>query len=806
MKDSFLQVFVDTKKTVLSSKSLFYKTENFIKETKYINNLDFLLSKLSETILLNLNDLLVGEKEGSDILECFLIETSDKRFSFMFKFGYQLGFNLNKHDIVFFKFNTKIQTNQKVDEYLNLNTKINVKIQKEKRLVRKEDFVKLYLILNSGVNLPKLNKEQKEIVETVDKNILVQGVAGSGKTNICIDKIIFTACKNYSGKVLYTTFSRGLLVDTKLKVELYKKDLELILENFNSNNIIFLDDDHKKALENKLGIYFFSDDDNKIFEKLEKIIDYLNNKVDYYLIEDIYKNKFGGEINFVTQNYFINNYCNNLSNHQIEKCFNKLNKYSKEIIYKEIFGMIFGFYSLEEKLEVLPLEKYILLRQNSFSKQECETIYQIALDYKKHCEKKKLLDNNFASKILINSLNKDFEYSLSIIDEVQDYTQANLCLFKKLSLKMFCVGDALQMINPSYFSFGYLKNLLFEKDITDVKELKHNYRNSAKIEEILDSLAEINKLEFGTHNFVLKGQSVDSGIKTTAAYVKDDDFVKQISSSSFDNFTFVVASDKLKKELQKIIKNQEVLTISEIKGLERSTIVAYNILSENYDKWKLLEQNRVNHKQADENSVFRYYYNLFYVGLSRAKQNLFVVENENIKQFQEFFKKNFENKDTKNAIKTLSEIVNKVEFTEEEMFDRIREFIKLEQFDNARFTASKIKDDTKRIDNLRTIEVYENFIHFGKYREAGIKFWEYGLLEDAKKQFTISGDTMLIELLEKCSKNKSGDLDINIVDYFEDVKDNKLAQNFIIDTIKKDIANFKTSFKEIKENFKKGRK
>ena len=809
MKDSFLQVFVDTKKTVLSSKSLFYKTENFIKETKYINNLDFLLSKFGETILLNLDTILKNENEKNDFLDCFFIETNDKKFSFMFKFGYQISTDFNKNDIIFFSLvnidNNK--NNQKIEEYVKTNHKILVNIKKEKKLIRKEDFNKLYLISNiSGVNLPKLNQTQKDIVETLDKNILVQGVAGSGKTNICIDKIIFTACKNYSGKVLYTTFSRGLLVDTKLKVELYKKDLEQILEAHNNTNIIFLDKDHKKALENKLGIYFFSDDDDRIFEKIKKILDYLNNKVDYYLIEDIYKNKFGGEPTFVNQHHFINVYCNNFSNHQIEKCFNKLNKYSKEIIYKEIYGMIFGFYSLDANYDIMPLNDYLLARQNSFSKLECETIYQIAKDYKKYCEKNNLLDNNSASKILINSLNNDFEYSLAIIDEVQDYTQANLCLFKKLSLKMFCVGDALQMINPSYFNFGYLKNLLYEKDLTDVKELKYNYRNSAKIEEIVDALAEINKKEFGTHNFVLKGQSIDNGLKTLAVYVKDNDFVKQISSISFDNFTFVVSSDKLKKELQKSLKNQEVLTVSEIKGLERSTIVSYNILSENIDKWKLLALNKINHKIADENSVFRYYYNLFYVGITRAKQNLIVVENENIKQFESFFKENFDCKNTKQAIEVLEEIVNKIEFTEEEMYERIQEFIKLEQFDNARFTANKIKNDSQRIDSLRRIEVFENYISHGKYREAGIKFWEYGLNEDAKKQFILSGDTMLIELLDKCTENNSGDLDINIVDYFEDVKDNKLAQNFIIDTIKKDFAKFKASFKEINENFKRSGK
>lgn len=809
MMNSFFQSNLNVKKTVLSSKSLFYKTENFIKQTKYISNLDFLLSKLCETIILNASQIVNTKQNNNNLIDCFLIETSDKNFSFLFKFGFQVGENLNRHDIIFFEYlssNDKTRS-LRVDEYIKVNLNLRVVIKEQKKLVKPQDFLKLYLISNvSNINLPKLSKTQQQIVETVDKNVLVQGVAGSGKTNICIDKIIFTACKNYTGKVLYTTFSRGLLMDTKIKVENYKKDLEKVLNDYKSNNIVFLDDNHKKALENRLGIYFFSDDDEQIFKKIEKIINYLNTKVDYLLIEDLYKNKFGDKCKFVGQNYFLNTYCQNLSNHQIKTCFNKLSQYSKEIIYKEIYGMIFGSFSLQEKFEILPLDKYIQARQNSFSKEDCVTIYQIAQDYKKHCEKNNLLDNNSASKMLINALVDNFEYSLVVVDEVQDYTQANLCLFKNLGLKLFCVGDALQMINPAYFSFGYLKNLLYEKDLTDVIELKHNYRNSVKIAQIIDELSQINKVEFGTHNFVLKGESIDNGIQSTAVYVKDFDFEKQIAKNNFDNFTFVVASEDNKKNLQKVIKNQEVLTVSEIKGLERNTVVIYNLLSSNADKWKILERNKINHKQADENSVFRYYYNLFYVGLSRAKQNIFVVENSKIVQFENFFNSNFEVCSTEDALNILGEIVSKVEFTEQEVLDRVKEFIKLEQYDNAKFTVNKIKDDVKRIDFLRTIEINENLIQYGKYREAGIKFWEYGLIDEAKNMFTLSGDKILIELIDNLTKNNNKDLNIDIVNYFDDVKDNPLAQAFIVETVQKDVASLKSSFNELKENFKKGRK
>ena len=753
----------------------------------------------------NVNEILSGEKLTNE--HSFLIETLDKEYKFVFKFGSQLNCDLNDIDIIFCEYLEKdkfVEKEISVLEYLKQRKTLNFMLQKIKKTQVIQDFNKLYLISNlSGVNLPRLSSLQKDIVETVDKNILVQGVAGSGKTNICIDKIIFTACKNFSNKILYTTFSRGLLVDTKLKVEAYKKDLEEVLLKYQENKVKFLDDNHKKALENRLGIFFFSDDDNQIFEKIKNIINNLTNKVDYLLIEDLYKEKFG-EADFVGESYFINFYSNNLENHQIEKAFSKLYRYSKEIIYKEIYGMIFGFYNLEEKPEIMPLDKYIENRQNSFSRVECETIYQIALDYKKHCEKYKLLDNNLASKRLIEKIDRDFEYSLSIIDEVQDYTQANLSLFKKLSLKLFCVGDAQQMINPSYFNFGYLKNLLFEKDLTEVKELKQNFRNTVKIAEIIDSLGEINKAEFGTHNFVLNGQSVDSGINSTTVFVENgNQFVNNVAKSKLDNFTFVVSNLNQKKKLKELICDQEVLTVSEIKGLERDTIVTFNLLSDNFDKWKILELNKVNHKLADENSVFRYYYNLFYVGLSRSKQNLFVIENSKISQFENFFKQNFDRQDNIKALNTLKEIVKTVEFTQEQAIARVKEFIKLEQFDNARFAANKIRVDSDRINAMRTIDIYEEFVHFGKYREAGIKFWEYGMLKEAKNQFTISGDEILIELIDVLSKNNKKDLNIDIVNYFDDVKDNKIAQQFIVETVQKDIRNLKNSFYKIKENFKK---
>ena len=229
MKSNFLQVKIDCKKVVLSSDSLFYKTENFIKQTRYVSGIDFLLSKLSQGIIYNISQIVDGEKTSVDTTKIFTIETIDKLFKFAFKLGYQIDNRLSKYDIIFCEYygNEKQKLEIKVDEYVRSKSELIVTIMPARKTIDTYDFNKLYaLSMVSGVNLPKLSAEQREIVETVDKNVLVQGVAGSGKTNICIDKIIYTACKNYTGKTLYTTFSRGLLTDTKLKVDSFKEDLK----------------------------------------------------------------------------------------------------------------------------------------------------------------------------------------------------------------------------------------------------------------------------------------------------------------------------------------------------------------------------------------------------------------------------------------------------------------------------------------------------------------------------------------------------------------------------------------------------
>ena len=782
-----LSITIYPDKTVLSGEITVYKTERFIRDTIYTIKSDAFISKIAESIILNVNEYFsLRQKERLS----FLIQPKNKAFSLFFRFGIdcQRSDAFSEKDLIFYKFIRSDGINKKDDRILsqyvdseNEWTFLLSTVKDDLSMGEKQKIYKVYG--NDVVNFPLLNEKQRKIVETENKNMLVQGIAGSGKTNVCIDKIIFCACRNYFGQILYTTYSRGLLTETKNKVEVYKRMLIEFLERSKRDTLIFTDKNHKKAIENRLGIYFSVDDDHQIFQKIQRIIDFLSRNVEYKLIEDLYPDA-NPDVIIADEGYFIKNYLYS-PKFRLSGTLERIRHLSAEIIYKEIYGMITGRYDVENDSADLTREEYARIRENSFSRSESDAIFTIASDYVKHLSSVNAIDNNEISRRLMVSLPDRPLYSVAIIDEVQDFTQINLALIKKITRKMFCVGDALQMINPSYFSFAYLKRLMYEVEGTSVSELRHNYRSTASIEKIIDKVGELNVKQFGTHNFVLKGEGIKSDLPTATVYVENKNFIRILEENEPENITIVVSNVKKKEDLRKRLKKAEILTVSEIKGLERNSVVLYDCLSDNSDKWHALKTRLINRKTADENSAYRYYFNLFYVGVSRATQYLFVIESEKISLFEELFNRSFDKKDVNSAIKFINEISIKTEISDDEIAERINQFITLGQYDNALFSTERITDENLKKELITTIEIEKRYVKKGLYREAGIEFWQNGYINKAKKYFLLNNDDQLCKLVDATVGNKTT-LDIDIVRFLPDCLNNKIAVDLIIDTVWRD--------------------
>ncbi|MBD5099765.1 MAG: AAA family ATPase [Clostridiales bacterium] len=791
------KITADTKKIALSSSRTFYKTEGFVTLTRKIIAIDAFISRVAESIFRE-NVIL---PDG-----CCIAQTEDGLYTLFLrrKGGDQ---RLSDGDIIFYKFLSANPsdggTDRRLSEYISSNDKITLILRETDEVITEDDLTRLYLVSGSDgiVNFPYLNATQRQIVETEDANMLVQGIAGSGKTNVCVEKIVYCACRNYRGAVLYTTFSRGLLSETKNRVELFSKNIDGFISAYESGRVDFLDSNHKKAVENKLGILFSVDEDGEIISALKRIAKFLKEKVEYRLIEDIYAQEFAPK-KVAGESVFMGEYLGSGRNYKLSGALEKIKHIAPEIIYKEIYGMIFGKYEIDSPRDMMGRDEYAEARSDSFTRRECDVIYSVATDYAEFLTKRGYTDNNLMSREILSKISSP-KYSVGVIDEAQDFTQVNLCLMKTLCRKLFCVGDALQMINPSYFSFGYLKRIMYG-DVTGVSELRHNYRSTEKIEKIAEKLGEMNMQRFGTHSFVLKGESVPSPLSSAAVLVKDRNFVYSLGEKRFENVTVIVASQAKKEKLRKVLGKIEILTVAEAKGLERNTVILADVLSDNLDKWRYLHNMTLNRKKADENSVFRYYFNLFYVGISRAKQYLFVAESDYPDNFNALFNECFERKNKDGALAYLKDIAGRLEIDDDEFIERIEKFCSLEQYENARNTADRLSSDELRKKQLAYISIHERFLRYGKIREAGVEYWRLGMDSEAREMFTRSGDEKLFPLMDACLQG-GGALDPEIVRFYPLVEDNDVAKKIILDTLNKESEEIATTLKVANANMKRRR-
>ncbi|MCL2062146.1 MAG: UvrD-helicase domain-containing protein [Firmicutes bacterium] len=772
------EIKVNNRITVLSDTVSVFKTAFLMHEAGAFSELDRFLSKLSQAVILSGISLKEGQYRLTHECGTFLFCIKKELFIF---YGYK------GQDAFIRRGDKRLTSFLRTDEF-------TVKLIPESAPPPQTDLLKLYRLSETDfTGFPRLDETQAKIVTTQDQNMLVQGVAGSGKTNLCIDKILYSASQNYAGRVLYSTFSRGLLSDTKQRVSALNAHIKRLITEFEEGRVVFSGANRVKAVENKLGFLLAAQED-KLLEKLKEIAFFLDNKVDYYVIEDLFRRYVRDGFETADEQYFVKTYVKDIKNHQLTSKLARVQDLSHEVIYKEIFGLITGACNPEHPHRLLSQEEYTHRRKHSFSRAECEIIYALSQDYIKHLQKSNRTDSNLMCRELLNA--DIVQYSLTILDEVQDFTEVSLVFFKQISRKLFCVGDALQMINASYFSFAYVKRLLYEKDISSVAELVSNYRSSKKIAVLTENLGKLNAKAFGVHSFVLKSKSVDANAQSEAVYVKGGAFLDKLNREPFNNYTVVTANTHEKEQLRKRLTKQEILTVAEIKGLERETVILYNILSANANRWRAFERTVIDRKTADENSVYRYYFNLLYVGVSRAKLRLYALESQHLPLFAAFFSENFQVLSDSAAVENLLANADKTEVEQDEILRRIKEFISQQQFDNARFAAQSIFIQQERTAALCRIDIAQNFIRKGLYRDAGLKFLQLGMYEDAKEQFITASDETLIKLADICLGEGSA-LGLEVLSALDGLGDNQEVQKIILGLVNADLQSMKENARQI---------
>ena len=330
-------------------------------------------------------------------------------------------------------------------------------------------------------------EQNKVIRNTDDKNLIVQGIAGSGKTSVALHRIAFLLYK------IENLNSNNVLIFSPNKI--FSEYISNVLPELGENNTMqttindFLDMEIKefkkvetftsfieRSYTNKNDFEFIKyKQSDKVYDDIDKYIDNLGNKLRF--IDDLFTRDYSytlDELNYMFKDRYskfpISERLKFIADKISENNFKGSLGKSKKIL-KELYDR------LNIKLNLLDV--YIDFFKSEYS------------DYKKDISyirnNKDLINYDDACLyVYIKCKLYGYNYNTSIkeivIDEAQDYSLGQIKLISKIfkNASYTILGDINQTINP-YYKYDSLEELTKVLDSAKYIELTKTYRSTEEI-------------------------------------------------------------------------------------------------------------------------------------------------------------------------------------------------------------------------------------------------------------------------------------------------------------------------------------
>lgn len=509
--------------------------------------------------------------------------------------------------------------------------------------VSNDELLKPYLGVNADSRLKNIvatiQSEQNEIIRSsIGKNIIVQGVAGSGKTTVALHRIAYLAynyrdiIRNNQYMVIgpnkfFLNYISQVLPDLDVD-DVKQHDLIEFVKNYLGENLKININESSNCKEKiSLGYKQFIDD---FFDEFKNnIIGKEDIKIkDFTLISN----------NIIKKNWEESTERNYDSlNLVVDRCILLLEKYLSEnhnVIISKInnyFDNLVGTKSLNEiRKERTAVLNEFQKSHNGILKKYFSRVFKKTTDLYKEILKKKEFDNNFYYEDIgaliyvhykINGSGNYTKIKHVVIDEAQDYNEfVFYSLMKVLSSSTFSIyGDLAQSLYPNR-SLNNWEEIINIFSKTEIKYLSKSYRTSI---EIMNEANKINKLlhlpeaeavirhgdnvEYISSKNKIKDIEnilniyINKGLGSIAIITKDDDelyYIYEYLKSFFD-------LNKIDNNNQKYVSGICVITSRLSKGLEFDGVIISD--SSKYNKNDILDMK------------------LLYVGMTRAIHNLCII-------------------------------------------------------------------------------------------------------------------------------------------------------------------------------------
>ena len=490
---------------------------------------------------------------------------------------------------------------------------INISDELLQQVLATESSDKMKNIVNT------IQKEQNAIIRnTDDKNLIVQGIAGSGKTSVALHRIAFLLYR------IANLNSKNILIFSPNNI--FTEYISNVLPELGEDNTYSIT--FASFLKDQIKEYKTIEDFTSFIERY-----YKGNVIDKDVI--IYKQS-DDIIND------INNYLNNLINNVTftdNLIFDRYVFYTKE----ELNNMLKNRYSrfpIFERIKQISIKISEMNYDGKTTKskrieKELYKIINISKDYKKiyndfylsnyseyhsYIDKGKSINYEDACLFLyIKSILEGFDTNHYIkevvIDEAQDYTKLQYLIIKNTfkTANYTILGDVNQTINP-YYKYDSLEVLKDIFDSSKYLELNKTYRSTSKIIEYTNNilgLEHVSAIRNNKASDVITRNSEDCNdiltdlnnlikiSKSVAIITKDNTECDKVYEFLKDKIDIV----KIDSDNDNFSRKLVIVPSYIAKGLEFDSVIVYTSKDNKYTK--------------DE----KY---LFYVACTRSQHNLIV--------------------------------------------------------------------------------------------------------------------------------------------------------------------------------------
>ncbi|MBH2020026.1 MAG: AAA family ATPase [Burkholderiales bacterium] len=244
-------------------------------------------------------------------------------------------------------------------------------------------------------------------------------------------------------------------------------------------------------------------------------------------------------------------------------------------------------------------------------------------------------------------------YDFMVVDEVQDLTSVQLALLLKTLAKpgqfLLC-GDSNQIVHPNFFSWAAVKTLFWQDETLarsqTISVLRANFRNAQAVTQLANRLLKIKHARFGSidreTNFLVQATAQTTG---SVQLLADKDSTRRelnAKTRGSTQFAVIVLRDEDKAAVRARFQTPLVFSVHEAKGLEYANVILVDMVSSQRQAFAeiasgvkpqdlegdTLDYSRARDKTDRSLELFKFYVNALYVALTRAVDQLLLVESD----------------------------------------------------------------------------------------------------------------------------------------------------------------------------------